>query len=71
MLFHLKPAFGGQTLGSITRDQLQALLDEKAQGLSRSIVDHLRWDLNNIMKTAMSDGLIESQSRRPPLHSGV
>jgi integrase len=59
MLFHLKPAFGGQVLGSITRDQLQALLDEKAQGLSRSIVAHLRWDLNNIMKTAMGDGLID------------
>jgi integrase len=60
MMFHLKPALGGQPLRSITRDQLQALLDEKAETLSRSIVDHLRWDLNNILKTAMSDGLIES-----------
>ena len=60
MMFHLKPVLGGQPLRSITRDQLQALLDEKAGTLSRSIVDHLRWDLNNILKTAMSDGLIES-----------
>jgi integrase len=60
MVFHLKPAFGGQSLRSISREQLQALLDEKARTLSRSIVDHLRWDLNNILKTAMSDGLIES-----------
>jgi retron-type reverse transcriptase/uncharacterized small protein (DUF1192 family) len=47
-------------LRTITRDQLQRLLDEKSETLSRSIVDHLRWDLNNILKTAMSDGLIES-----------
>jgi integrase len=60
MMFHLKPAFGGHVLRSITREQLQALLDEKAETLSRSIVAHLRWDLNNIMRTAMSDGLIES-----------
>jgi uncharacterized small protein (DUF1192 family) len=60
MMFHLKPALGGQPLRTITRDQLQGLLDEKAETLSRSIVDHLRWDLNNILKTAMSDGLIES-----------
>jgi integrase len=60
MMFHLKPALGGQPLRTITREQLQGLLDEKAETLSRSIVDHLRWDLNNILKTAMSDGLIES-----------
>ena len=29
MMFHLKPALGGQPLRSITRDQLQALLDER------------------------------------------
>lgn len=60
MIFHLKPALGAQLLRAITREQLQSLLDEKAQTLSRSIVEHLRWDLNNVLKTAMSDGLIES-----------
>jgi integrase len=59
MLYHLRPAFGGQALRSITRDHLQAFLDEKALTLSRSIVDHLRWDLKNIMKTATGEGLIE------------
>ncbi|HEY3940707.1 MAG TPA: tyrosine-type recombinase/integrase [Bryobacteraceae bacterium] len=60
MVFHLKPVFGTHVLRAITREQLQSLLDQKAQTLSRSIVDHLRWDLNNVLKTAMSDGLIES-----------
>lgn len=60
MLHHLKPAFGAQTLRSITRDQMQAFLDQKAEKFSRSIVDHLKWDLCNIFKTAMSDGLLDS-----------
>ncbi len=59
MSFHLKPAFGSQALRSITRDQLQTFLDGKAATLSRSIVDHLRWDLNAIFKTALSDGLVD------------
>jgi integrase len=59
MSFHLKPTFGSQVLRSITRDQLQAFLDGKAATLSRSIVDHLRWDLNAIFKTALSDGLVD------------
>jgi hypothetical protein len=45
MVFHLKPAFGPQVLRTITRDQMQTFLDKKAETLSRSIVDHLRWDL--------------------------
>jgi integrase len=59
MLYHLKPIFGGHVLHSITREQLQAFLDQKALTLSRSTVDHLRWDLKNIMNTAMSDGLVQ------------
>ena len=60
MVFHLKPAFGPQVLRSITRDQMQTFLDKKAETLSRSIVDHLRWDLNNVFKTALADGLVDS-----------
>jgi integrase len=60
MIFHLKPAFGPQVLRSISRDQMQNFLDRKAETLSRSIVDHLRWDLNNIFKTALADGLVDS-----------
>jgi integrase len=60
MIFHLKPAFGNRMIRAIARDELQSFLDQKAQTLSRSIVEHLRWDLNNILKTAMSDGLTDS-----------
>lgn len=57
--FHLLPAFGPILLKSMTRDQLQGFLDEKAKELSRSVVDHLRWDLNAIFKTALSDGIVD------------
>src|SRR5664279_390413 len=58
MKLRLMPAFGSQLLRDITRDQMQTFLDQKAKNLSRSIVHHLRWDLNSIFKTAMSDSLI-------------
>ena len=60
MVYHLTPPFGTELLHRITRDQLQLFLDGKAQSLSHSIVDHLRWDLNAIFKTALSDGLVET-----------
>jgi integrase len=75
MTFHLKPVFGVQVLRDITREDMQSLLDQKAQTHSRSIVDHLRWDLNNILKTALSDGLIESNPAAalftPPCKAGA
>ena len=37
---------------------MQVFLDQKAHGISRSIVDHLRWDLNTIFKMALSDGMV-------------
>jgi integrase len=39
---------------------MQTFLDKKAETLSRSIVDHLRWDLNDVFKTALAVGLVES-----------
>lgn len=39
---------------------MQNFLDKKAETLSRSIVDHLRWDLSNVFKTALADGLLDS-----------
>jgi integrase len=60
MVYHLTPPFGAELLHRITRDQMQLFLDGKAQCLSHSIVDHLRWDLNAIFKTALSDGLVET-----------
>jgi len=58
MLYHLIPPLGSQLLQQINREQMQIFLDQKAQTASRSIVDHLRWDLNSIFKMALSDGLV-------------
>jgi len=59
MVHHLGPDFGPELLHRVTRDQLQLFLDGKARCLSHSVVDHLRWDLNAIFKTALSDGLVQ------------
>src|SRR5215813_6578809 len=43
---HILPDLGTLEIPSITRDLLQQYLEQKAaQGLSFSLVDHLRWDL--------------------------
>jgi integrase len=56
---HLLPAFGSRLLTDIRREDLQALLDRTAfSGRSRSVVDHLRWQLRSIFRLAMGDGLI-------------
>jgi len=57
---HLVPIFGCRTLGSISRDELQAMLEGKTGAeLSYSVVAHLRWDLNQIFKMAVSEGYIQ------------
>jgi integrase len=46
-------------LKSFGREELQAFLDRKgADGLSFSVVDHLRWDLRQILRMAVSEGLV-------------
>jgi len=40
------------------RDQMQAFLDAR-KACSKSVLDHLRFDLSDILKLAESDGLIE------------
>jgi integrase len=56
---HLVPVYGERTLGSFSRDELQTMLDEKAKaGLSYSVVAHLRWDLRQIFRMAVSEGYI-------------
>lgn len=56
---HLVSELGGSTLGSFSRDQLQELLDTKAQaGLSFSTVDHLRWDLKQVFDMAVAEGFV-------------
>jgi len=57
---HLISTFDGQTLDNFIRDELQDFLDQKADvGLSYSVVDHLRWDLNQIFKLAVSEGHLQ------------
>ena len=57
---HLIPAFDGRQLRELTRDRLQRFLDSKTKdGLSKSVVSHLRWDLNAVFKMAANDGLIQ------------
>jgi integrase len=56
---YLFPRFESCELGELTRERLQEFLDEKANaGLSKSVVSHLRWDLNAIFKMAADDALI-------------
>jgi integrase len=62
---HLVRGFEDRELSSFRRDELQDLLDRKAQsGLSFSVVDHLRWDLKQIFDMAVAEGTIE---RNPAL----
>jgi integrase len=57
--FHLTGPFEDRALSNFTRDDLQAVLDEKAAGgLSYSVVAHLRWDLRQIFRMAVSEGYL-------------
>lgn len=57
---HLLNAFGEFDLKDLSRDKLQRLLNQKTEaGLSRSMVSHLRWDLNAIFKMANDDNLVK------------
>jgi integrase len=47
-------------LHEIERAELQDLLDRKAPELSRSIVKHLRWDLQAVFKLAVSERVVQS-----------
>src|SRR5580658_10237939 len=63
---HLAAPFGDRELSGFRRDELQDLLDLKAKrdGLSFSVVDHLRWDLKQIFDMAVAEGHVE---RNPAL----
>jgi integrase len=62
---HLVRTFENRELQSFRRDELQDLLDLKANvPLSFSVVDHLRWDLKQIFDMAVAEGHVE---RNPAL----
>lgn len=50
--------FNTRPVGTFERDELQGLLDRKGQTLSFSVVDHLRWDLNQIFDMAVAEGYL-------------
>jgi integrase len=59
---HLLVEFEERSLGSFTRgrDELQDFLDRKAKaGLSYSVVAHLRWDLRQVFRMAVSEGYLD------------
>lgn len=56
---HVLKALGNRPLSSFTRQTLQDFLDAKArEGLSHATLSHLRWDLNQLFKMAVNDGLL-------------
>jgi len=59
---HLITAFESFDLSDLTRDRVQRFLDDKARSLSRSVVSHLRWDLNAIFKMAAEDSIVPANS---------
>ena len=63
---HLVAALRDRELSCFRRDELQDLLDLKAKGdgLSFSVVDHLRWDIKQIFDMAVAEGHVE---RNPAL----
>jgi integrase len=62
---HLVAIFRERELTSFRRDELQDLLDAKvADGLSFSVVDHLRWDVKQIFDMAVAEGYVQ---RNPAL----
>ena len=56
---HILGCFGNRKLGSFTRVELQDFLDAKAEVLSFSVVDHLRWDLRQILELGRAEGILE------------
>jgi len=57
---HVLPEFENRLLSSVTRTEMQDLLEAKAKTLAKSVIAHIRWYLNAIFKLAMSDGLVEN-----------
>lgn len=56
---HILKNLGHRSIPSITRRELQALLDSKAEaGLSSSVVGHIRWQLVATFAMAKGDGII-------------
>ena len=56
---HIIGAFGDRMLSSLNRTEMQQFLDDR-RTLAVSMVDHLRWDLKQILDLAVAEGAILS-----------
>src|SRR5579875_1088751 len=56
---HLLPELGPLPLKSITREQMQKVLDAKARNLAESVVNHLRFHLRDIFNLALGERAVE------------
>jgi integrase len=55
---HITGSIGQVLVSEVTRARLQAFMDAKAaEGLGKSMLDHLRFDLRDILALAEADGL--------------
>ncbi len=58
--YHITGDLGMLDMSTFNREQLQDFLDQKAaDGLSASVVSHLRWNLRAIFQLAHEDGVVE------------
>jgi integrase len=58
---HIVKTIGGQGIRDFSLTSLQAFLDRKAdEGLSFSVVDHLRWDLSAIFEMAIAEKMLDA-----------
>ena len=58
---HILKGIGGNPMRDFSLTSLQAFLERKAdEGLSFSVVDHLRWDLSAIFEMAIAEKVMEA-----------
>lgn len=57
--FHLVRPLGERLMRSITREELQDLLDRTGRVCGRSVIDHLRFRLRSIFALALSEGVVD------------
>ncbi len=57
--YHLIQPLGGQAIRDITREEMQTLLNQKAENLSASVISHLRFRLRSIFALTLSEGVVD------------
>lgn len=57
--YHLIQPLGDKAIRDITREEMQKLLNQKAEKLSTSVVSHLRFRLRSIFELAVSEGAVD------------